>query len=361
FVVPVAALGLALAEHAASESAEEAAAPAVAPAAEAAATAAPASPAESSVEASEAASAPEVAPAAEVAVPAEPPAAGQESEAAQGGSEQASGVTLGPVGYDAEGRPGRIHLVVPGDTLWDISEAYLATPWVWPSIWRDNDQVENPHRIYPGDRIWITPSEMRRVSPAEAEALLAGQPAEELPASLEDAHSGETTGPAPSYPVGSIEAMGLVTFEQLEGAASLVESPHERVWLAEHDTVFVGLGQGEVSPGDELTVFRATEKVVHPETGEPFGYHVDVLGWVRVEEVKEEVAVAGVRQSFSEMRRGDRVLPRQELAAQVQLLPSRSPIEGQILFMPDSRRQMASADVVYLDRGAVDGLAVGNV
>ncbi|MDJ0790209.1 MAG: LysM domain-containing protein, partial [Myxococcota bacterium] len=45
---------------------------------------------------------------------------------------------LGAVGWDSEGRQGRIHIVVGGDTLWDISNAYLGTPWVWPSIWNDN-------------------------------------------------------------------------------------------------------------------------------------------------------------------------------------------------------------------------------
>jgi hypothetical protein len=158
-----------------------------------------------------------------------------------------------------------------------------------------------------------------------------------------------------------IEALGLVTPEQLEGAASLVESPHERVWLAEHDTVFIGLGQGEVEAGDQFTVFRATQKVVHPQTGSVVGYHVDVLGWVEVKEATGETSVADVRQSYSEMRRGDRVLPREAFASQVELRPSRQPIEGQVLYMPDSRTQMASADVVYVDRGAVDGLSVGNV
>jgi predicted ribosome-associated RNA-binding protein Tma20 len=268
-------------------------------------------------------------------------------------------VTLGPVGYDAQGRPGRIHLVVAGDTLWDISEAYLATPWVWPSIWKDNEQVENPHRIYPGDRIWITPTEMRRVSPEEAAALLAGQPAPQLPASLEEA-GGETAPPPRTYPVG-IETLGLITPEQLEGAASLVESPHERVWLAEHDTVFLGLGQGEVKAGDQFTVFKVTEKVIHPETGALVGHHVDVLGWVEVQEVTGETSTAAVRQSYTEMRRGDRVLPRAQFASQVELRSARQPVEGQVLFMPDLRTQSASADVVYVDRGAADGLAVGNV
>ena len=90
---------------------------------------------------------------------------------------QTSDIQLGAIGYDEQGRPGRIHVVTRGDTLWFISDAYLGTPWVWPSIWQDNQNIENPHLIFPDDRIWITPWEMRKVSDAEAAALLAGQPA----------------------------------------------------------------------------------------------------------------------------------------------------------------------------------------
>ncbi|ROO25298.1 hypothetical protein SAHL_14565, partial [Salinisphaera orenii YIM 95161] len=43
------------------------------------------------------------------------------------------------------------YVVKPGDTLWDIAGYYLRDPWYWPQLWNDNPDIDNPHRIRPGD------------------------------------------------------------------------------------------------------------------------------------------------------------------------------------------------------------------
>jgi hypothetical protein len=301
---------------------------------------------------------------------AEGDASDSDAEASEGSQENAP--ALGAIGYDSEGRAGRVHIVRRGDTLWDISDAYLGTPWVWPSIWNDNGEIENPHRIYPGDRIWITPSEMRKISAEEAAILLSNLPpgSELEPAAAEEVFPAVTPDAAPqlaarpvehgSLRVSSRETAGLITPDQLEASASIVGRVPERVLLSQEDQVYIGAGEGSVAVGDQLTIFRTNEKVFDPDTGRLLGYHVEFLGHVEVTETHPETSLAVIRMSTGEIQAGDRLMPREPLPEEIAIQPSPSEVEGKISFFPQQRVVIGWNDFVYLNRGSVDGLEVGS-
>jgi LysM domain len=293
------------------------------------------------------------------------------------------GIVLGPQGVDDEGRVGRIHTVTRGNTLWDISNAYLGTPWVWPSVWKDNHAIANPHLIHPGDRIWITADEMRVVSDDEADEFLErlleapAAPAEDLATDSDtDFESAPTEEVAPSEPVlaaipdaspsgrritvSTRAAMGFVSAEQLAGASSIVESPNEKTFLAEGDPVYLGVGEGDTQVGDRFTIFESVEIVRDVDSNRVLGHHVDVLGWLEVRELTGDTSIGEIVASYSEVRRGARILARPVPSRFVTMMRTPEANPGQIVFLPSTRTVMADGGYVYLNRGELHGLEIGS-
>ncbi len=273
--------------------------------------------------------------------------------------------TLGPWAVDENGNVGRIHTVITGDTLWDISSTYLGTAWVWPAVWRDNDDIENPHLIVPEDRIWITAGEMRKITRERANAMIAARDqqsdavSEEVVEAVEEVIA-EPLPSSRSIRVAERGAMGFVSRSAVEAATSIVGSPSAREWLAGGDIVYIGQGMGEVAVGDELTLFRDAEPVYDIRRGRQLGYHVDILGWLVVREVKGDSATAEIRMSRSEIARGDRLIPRISPRLEVEVKSTPGAAEGNIVFIPEGRSQVADGDYVYLNRGTSDGLDLGS-
>jgi len=301
----------------------------------------------------------------------------QPTEAMQPPASGEPRVESGVAAMDPDGHQGRIHIVAEGDTLWDIAAAYLRTPWVWPSIWQDNQEIENPHRIYPGDHVWISDTSMRKVSPREAAEMIAAQAQvaehvaskeldEPLPV-LEGLASMEQPSPAPlptfvaseTLSIPGVDTWSFVNEDQLEAATSIVASRSPRIWLLEGDQVALGLGEGETEIGARYDVFRDAVPVRDPEIGRIVGYHVTMLGWLEVTDVHGDSATAIIRESPIEMHRGDRLLDRVEVPVEFALIAGPPDLEGNIIFAPMSRTQMTQLDYVYINRGAVHGVEVG--
>jgi hypothetical protein len=303
-------------------------------------------------------------------------------------SKPAMDVILGPAGVDGEGRTGRLHTVARGDTLWDLSAAYLGTPWVWPSVWIDNEDIANPHVIAPGDKIWITANEMRVVTDAEAESFLEArveesQVASELtfdpvpplaaleggeddPSTLDAfpvailGQSPETMNLSRHVTVSRLETVGFISAEDLAGASSIVESPSERTYLSEGDKVFLGMGEGDVEVGDQFSVFQVITEVRDIETNRVLGSHVENLGWIVVRELTGDTSIGEIRQSYSEIPRGAKITARVPASRRVAMRATPDAIEGQVVFLPTWRTLVADGGYVYLNRGEFHGVEVGS-
>jgi hypothetical protein len=240
-----------------------------------------------------------------------------------------------------------VHTVVPGDTLWHVSETYFGSPFLWPSLWKANTQIANPHRIYPGDRLFITANGIRKLADGETLARGTGTAA--------------PAGDLAPVRFSTLEASGFLATDSVETIGYVVGGPHPaRTMFAEGDVLHLDGEVGQLRPGAQLTIFRSNADARDPETDQLIGRYVDVLGWAEVQDVQAASARVLVRESFGEIHVGDAMMPRNLSSTTIRPAPSPAGVEGRIVHLPHARSYMATDDVVYLDRGAEHGLAVGN-
>lgn len=252
------------------------------------------------------------------------------------------------------------YVVVKGDTLWDISGHFLKQPWRWPEIWNLNKaEIKNPHWIYPGDVIVLdrsgaeprlkllrneTLGGVEKLSPRIRESALEG----EAIASI----SPEAIEPFLKHPL-------VLDPETFTKAPRIAAANENRVIFGAGDTVYavnLSAKQGEI-----WQVFRDGKKLIDPDTREVIGYEVNYLGDVRVDEAAD-VSTLSILQAKEEIGIGDRLIRANEKAFinYVPRLPDHA-VAGKVISIYGAVADAGSFTTVVINRGADNGLEVGNI
>ncbi|MEO7742142.1 MAG: LysM peptidoglycan-binding domain-containing protein [Usitatibacter sp.] len=250
--------------------------------------------------------------------------------------------------------------MVKGDTLWGIAGKFLKDPYKWPQIWQMNqDQIKNPHRIYPGDVIRLDRSgpslSMEGHSHADALANLVRLEPRVRVEPLESAVPtipGAVIGPFLSQPL-VIEENGL------DSAPAIVATSEGRVIVAVGDTAYAD----RIGSSDSVNwqIFRPGQAVRDPESGEVLGYEAKYVGDARVRRFGHPTTLE-ITKARQEINRGDRLMPARETSfpAYVPRAPDK-PIKGAIVSVDGGVSELGQYQIVSLNRGSRDGLQVGHV
>jgi hypothetical protein len=259
-----------------------------------------------------------------------------------------------------------VYTVVKGDTLWDISGRFLERPWLWPEVWRVNPQIENPHLIYPGDRIalvWVDgqpqlhlergdAGRTYRVSPNDTDRLSPSVRAEPLESAI------------PAIRLDAIQGFlvqnRVVAPDMLDAAPYVVQGDSERIVLGAGDRLYV---RGELPDSESFNIVRRGPLYVDPETDEVLGREATYIGLGQSVAQEDDIATMFVSSSREEVQIGDRVLPTEERRLESTFFPSapEQDIRGQIISVFGGVTQVGQFDVVVLNRGEREGLVPGNV
>ncbi len=247
------------------------------------------------------------------------------------------------------------YTVVKGDTLWDISDLFLRDPWMWPEIWHANQQIANPHLIYPGDLIRLV-----YIDGLPKLVLSRGRD-EKLSPSIRTEDRGGAISALPLDIIDKFLSKNRVTNRAELKAAPYVLGGYERRLL-------MGMGDDFYARGDfaqnqlNYGVYRPGDAYIDPVSGEVLGIRAVDIASARMKAVKKDIGTLGVIRSEGEIRLRDRLLNPEERALPPVFHP-RAPgqeIRGQVINIEGGVRNAGALDVVSINRGDRESLKIGD-
>ena len=256
------------------------------------------------------------------------------------------------------------HVVVKGDTLWDISGKFFKDPWKWQYIWGMNkDSIKDPHWIYPGDVIVLdraTGTLRVGEGPAPAAPASANEVVKLSPR-IREGHSDHDAIPSiPAKVIRPFLSQPLVVEEDaMKGAPTLIGAREGRVILGANDTCFIkGLPSNK---NKKWQIYRPGKTLVDPDTKEALGIEVTYLGDAEVTDYAD-VSTGIITRSIQEINKGDRLVTPSGSVPNAYL--PRSPgkkISASVISVYGGVSQAGQNAVITLNKGARDGLEIGHV
>jgi hypothetical protein len=250
------------------------------------------------------------------------------------------------------------YVVQRGDTLWGIANKFLRDPWLWPEIWYVNPEIENPHRIYPGDTVRLA---LARDGRTVLQVMRgSNSPAVRLEPLL---RSTALLSPIPTIPYSVISAFlarpGVLSLDEVKSAPYILALRDEHDIAGTGDEIYVKKLNG--ATGAVYSVMHVDELLKDPDSGRNLGYLAIYTGTAQLMR-PGAVAKAMLSDAARETLQGD-VLIREDGANSSDFKPHPPirPVVGRVVAVVEGEDLSGQYDVVALNRGAKDGLDRGTV
>jgi len=257
----------------------------------------------------------------------------------------------------------KTHVVVKGDTLWDISALFLEQPWLWPKLWRLNPEINNPHLIYPGDILKLVFDE-------NGEPMLVVEPVKPSykwsPKIRQEKKKDSAITLLPLEVVAPfVRYDHLFTEDELESLPHIIGSDEGYRMTTKDFKVYVN---ADLEVAQSYAIYDKGEEIFDPETDDSLGFYVNLVGTGQVlkrgdmeNSVPSTMNVGSVKR---EIHAGNYVVPVNEgqlLPAVFSMKAAKEGLRGSIVKATSEGREFAKLEVVMINRGLDHEVTVGDV
>lgn len=245
------------------------------------------------------------------------------------------------------------YVVVQGDTLWDISAMYLDSPWLWPRLWQINPEIENPHLIYPGDKlslVWVN-----------GQPVLSLKPVKKLSPKARITEKKAVPTVAEGLVMPYLSSDRLVDDETLDNAVKVMGSTKDGKYLTAENVLYIS--------GEQTATEWAIYRPVETFSREDISKEITALRLIaKGELVEASGGYSGLKitSQLQEILRNDIALPNQMMenggfTTTFYPVPSPHGTSARLLGNIEGVRFSSTNQVVVIDKGTADKLKQGSV
>jgi hypothetical protein len=259
----------------------------------------------------------------------------------------------------AEGEPtveyqtGFYYTVQKGDTLWDLSQKFSDTPWQWPELWKENNQIANPHRIYPGQRIRL----YRRLGTHGYGDGEGG--GEHLKKSADD---GLKMAKMIDFQYAAIERVGFIRKEPVISHGGIFKVEGRKEMISTGDLVYIRPQENfALMPGKKYTIYRTLKPIVDRQTKKFIGIQHYLAGVVEITIKRPEFVLGRIVAAYRPIKIGDLIMPFQRRLPRLEMNDSPEGLQGQIIESEEHQAMFGESAIAFIDKGAQDGVAPGQL
>jgi len=252
----------------------------------------------------------------------------------------------------AEG-PVIYYTIQKGDTLWDLSQKFYNSQWVWPGLWGINHQIKNPHRIYPGDRIRVFLTESLDMKPQTPPSAYPTPPKEISKSML-----------APALPEQriSIQNLDFVKETSVPPLGHILMSENGSTLLSNGDTIFITPAEKtNFIPGTQYHIF-STEKVAVEYDNIKFkGVKHKLKATVTILEDTDTFTRGIIDTAFRPSEPGDPIMAYVPLKKEITVNSTPHSIQARIICAQDENELLGEGSIAFINAGSQKNVKPGDI
>jgi LysM repeat protein len=257
------------------------------------------------------------------------------------------------INYEA----GFYYTVKKGDTLWDISQRFNDTPWQWPDLWRENDQLPNPHWIYPGERI--------RLHRKSGSHQLKTKPMPVSTPQVEVSTPKAEPEPPVQFHYNLMDKVGFIRKPAVTPVGYIDRAIKERDLISINDQIYIRPPDSQttlnLSPGQRLTAFRMLSPTPNRNSRRVIGTQHYLLGVVEIIANESDYAIGKIIRNYREIKPGDPLMAYEAFSEDIDVSESTPGIEGTIIAAEEQSKLIGDHVVGFIDKGLADNIRPGQI